>query len=74
MIKYLLNIKCENKDCENNNVESSFWYEKEQTSHPCGICGEFITFCEVLEQREFPEQPLPPMIEPEPAETAPDTL
>lgn len=62
MIKYFLSVKCTNELCSSKDVVSSFWYVNETTSHPCGICGQTITFCEVLDEQEFPDPPPPPDI------------
>ena len=54
-------MKCTNEDCSIFNQTMSFWFEKSSTSHPCGICGYTITFCEVLKEQEFPDPELGPL-------------
>jgi hypothetical protein len=60
MIKYLLSMKCTNTECSTFEQATSFWFERSSTSHPCGICGYTIVFCEVLREQEFPDLELNP--------------
>jgi ribosomal protein S27E len=60
MIKYFLSVKCTNENCSNVNKPMTFWYDNPTTSHPCGVCGHMITYCEAIKEEEFPDPaPLP---------------
>jgi hypothetical protein len=62
MIKYLLSMKCTNPECSTFEQATSFWFERPSTSHPCGICGYTIAFCEVLKEQEFPDLEPAPLV------------
>jgi len=60
MIRYFLRVKCSTPECPNNENPTQFWYDNQETAHPCGICGMMITECEVLNRGEFAPHPPPP--------------